>query len=488
MSRNALAGLLLLGSLASAGEDYLVLFDGDAFLPAAKRMAALHGGRVEPFGRIVTLLPRLRAKPPRFVVYVLPPERIDVDLSHTLLTIATQIDDDPFIDFEYGFVTGRDGAAALRFVERIDAAGKREYGRRGALFGTWEGAVLPKATKLSPARTLGYDFDVRLVHTKAGEAQRTAAARAALESFAGRDVLLFFSHGYPDRMAGCFSAPQLREWKIALPHAVLFNCACYNGAPGRWYAPGADGRFTDRGKVAASDSVALQLLDSGLAAYIGGIDPWHGPLNSQVFQYAVDDGMRLGAATKMMFDRLALAFAPERIHYPPTAGVIMTGEGRANRLRNGAGMILYGDPAFAPFAKDAKRLLRARIVKGDRFAVTIEAAPLLDAMPGAVGFMLPQARLMDYYSVKTRDVMRELKMEVYRVVDLPQPLTQAPRLKVRKASARGIPFKTGDVQTILEQTPHGQRLHIRVPIDTTIYPVQPLIGMARMGFRIELSE
>ena len=54
---------------------------------------------------------------------------------------------------------------------------------------------------------------------------------------------------------------------------------------------------------------------------VGGIDPWHGPLNNQVFQYVVDDGMRLGEATKMMADRLALAFAPERIHDPATAGV-----------------------------------------------------------------------------------------------------------------------------------------------------------------------
>jgi len=480
--------LCLLLRLASAGDDYLVLVEGPAYMPAAKAMAALHDGRVEGFGSVETLLPRLRARPPRFVVYVLPPARIDVDLSHALLTLATRVDDDPFIDFEYGFVTGRDGAAALRFVQRIKAARGHVYTRRGAMFGTWEGQRMPPAGPLPALETLGCEFDVQLVHTHAPRGKQEAAAERALRSFAGRDMLLFFSHGYPDRMAGCFTAPQLREWKIELPHAVLFNCACYNGAPGRWFAPGAGGKFVGKGSVSTEDSVALQLLDSGLAAFIGGVDPWHGPLNNQVFQYVVDDGMRLGEATKMMADRLALAFAPERIHYPATAGVRMTGEGRANRLRNGAGMILYGDPAFAPFAKDAPRRMRARLGKGEQFELVITMAPLLNAVPGNIDFMLPQARLMDYYSVRTHDVMKELKMEVYRVVDLPQRLAKAPVLTVKKASARGIPVQTGTVQTLLEETPSGQRLHVRVPIDTKLFPPQPLIGMARLGLRIELVE
>ena len=56
-------------------------------------------------------------------------------------------------------------------------------------------------------------------------------------------------------------------------------------------------RFTDRGLVDPAGSVALQMLDSGVGAYVAGIDPWHGPLASQVFCLIADDGLRLGADT-----------------------------------------------------------------------------------------------------------------------------------------------------------------------------------------------
>ena len=36
-------------------------------------------------------------------------------------------------------------------------------------------------------------------------------------------------------------------------------------------------------------------------------------------------------------------------------------------------------------------------------------------------------------------------------------------------------------QPLLEDTANGQRLHVRVPIDTKVFPPQPLIGMARLG-------
>src|SRR5436305_975477 len=114
---------------------------------------------------------------------------------------------------------------------------------------------------------------------------------------------------------------------------------------------------------AHEDSVALALLDSGVAAYVAGIDPWHGPLANQAFGYLFDDGLSLGGAAKRMADRLALDFLPGRISFPPTAtvGDRFAGEGVTNRRHNGAGMIVYGDPAFAPLAQSASRLAFAEV-------------------------------------------------------------------------------------------------------------------------------
>lgn len=490
LKRELLGAALLVLALAFpalAGDDYLVLVDpgkDDAYRPAAEAMAKLHGGVVRTFdpARLDGALAALKEAPPRHVVFVLPPEKIDVDLAHSILGMATQVDDDPFTDFEYGFVTGRGGPAARRFVGRIEAAAKREFGRKGAMFGSWEGPMLPPPMPLGAAKAIGFDFEARFVLANAPEEPRRAAARAALAALAEKDALLFFSHGYPDRMVGCFTAGDLRDWKVEFAPALLVNCACYNGAPGRWYGIGAGGRFTDRGLVDPARSVALQILDSGVGAYVAGIDPWHGPLASQVFCLIADDGLRLGAATKAMHDRLALAFLPERIVYPPTAEVVMTGEGRANRLRNGAGMILYGDPAFAPFARDPSHRFFARREKDGR--IVLGFRPLIEGLP-ATDFMLPQARLMDYYSVRTADVMKELSMEVYRVVRWPDGA--APKLRVTKAVCGDGAVKTGEPQTAIEATPDGPRLHVRVPIAEPLFPAIRLLELARNGVTIELS-
>jgi hypothetical protein len=299
-------------------------------------------------------------------------------------------------------------------------------------------------------------------------------------------VLLFFSHGYPNEMVSCFRARDIRDWDISFPPVILINCACYNGAPGRWYEAGRNGRFEDRGFVAAEDSVALALLDAGLAGYFAGIAPWHGPLANQVFYYVTDDGMRLGAAAKAMADRLALAFLPERIAYPPTRKARFTGEGTAHRRRNGAAMILYGDPKLAPYAGTARRLLSAELTGNNgTLRLRLRCRPLITGWPGA-DMVLPQARLMDYYSVQTNSVADELRMEIYRVLPMPKGSKAPPRFRVVSGRSGSEQLKTGTPQAVVEETPWGRYLHVRVPIDERVFPPMKLLSLATQGFEIEL--
>src|SRR2546421_8927272 len=97
-------------------------------------------------------------------------------------------------------------------------------------------------------------------------------------------------------------------------------------------------------------------------------------------------------------------------------------------------MILYGDPAFAPFAKSASHLGFAELKTGDgqKCELRLGTRPLLDGPP-AVDFMIPENRLFDYYSIKSADFMKELALEVYRVVPLPVGVDRAPALRVKSA-------------------------------------------------------
>jgi hypothetical protein len=478
--------------------DYLVLIPGhdSPFAGAAKRIAYSRNGRIDTcdFDQPDELLKKLQAARPEFVVFVMPPEMIDVDRVRGLLALSTQVDSDPFVDFEYSFITGRDGPSAERFVERIIAARRRPMGSKAAVYGSWEGAVIPRSNPTA-ANACNLKLTEHYVRVSEPAEQKAKRSRELFAKLGGHDLLLLFSHGYPDQMVECFRGNELREWNIDLSPAVMINCACYNGAPGRWYEMRWQEPSVDRGVVAPEDSVALAMIDSGVTAYVAGINPWHGPLANQMFGYVAAEGMRLGEASKWMADRLALEFLPEPIEYPPEGEYRFAGEGTANRRANGAGMICYGDPAWAPFEHVAAGQMRAmatwpaEAISGA--SILIEVDPLVERGQPGSDFMLAQNRLLNYYSVRDgAKLMDQLRYEVYRVVPLPESISAddiASLKVVRAETTAGAPLPTGEPQLVTEDRRGKKFLHVRVPIEIPAFGSavswQPVV----QGIRIELA-
>ncbi len=480
--------------LAGGGSDFRVFVapgENGEFRGAAEILAASHDAESEEFdpSDFDALLERLRAAPPAAVVFVVPPETIDVDFAHRVLEVCVGVDDDPFADFEYGFVTGRDGKAAERFVANGVRARRAARGAKTTMFGSWGGTKVPVATKNTAARALGLDLHQSFVPLSLPDDKRRAHAREALLGAADDDFLLFFSHGYPDSMEGCFRAADLRDWGVRFDGAVLVSCACFNGCPGKWYAP-LDGSF-EHPAPARDASIALALLDTGVAAFVGGVDAWHGPLAMQAFALITGDGLSLGAAQKRMQDRLALAFLPERVRYPAAREhtARFSGEGRDNRLGNGGGMIVYGDPTFVPRAVAPPATGTTRVAReSDRMVITIEQPALVD---GGIGddAMIAQSRLTDYYSVRSADFVAELAGECHRAIPW-EPGTKPPeRLAVRAAKlGDGSALATGTPQVVRETTPRGTILHVRVPIDVKLATGFSWMAPCAKGFSIELAE
>src|SRR5438093_11654480 len=118
------AVILLLACQGRAQEsDYIVadaVGKNDAFYRAATRLAAHRSAIIVPLDlkNLNAFRDALRQKPPRYVAVVIRPEELDYDLARRFLVMATQLDDDPFVDFSYGFITGVTAEEALAFVER----------------------------------------------------------------------------------------------------------------------------------------------------------------------------------------------------------------------------------------------------------------------------------------------------------------------------------------------------------------------------------
>ncbi len=60
----------------------------------------------------------LRQSSPRHVALVMRPEQTEFDFSRRFLQMSTEIDDDPFVDCAFGYITGRSPATALAFAQR----------------------------------------------------------------------------------------------------------------------------------------------------------------------------------------------------------------------------------------------------------------------------------------------------------------------------------------------------------------------------------
>ena len=90
--------------------------------------------------------------------------------------------------------------------------------------------------------------------------------------------------------------------------------------------------------------------------------------------------------------------------------------------------------------------------------------------------------------MKTADFMKELSAEVYRVVDLPAGVTAAPSLKVTSAKSGPMALPTKPVQAVVERTPDGDRLHVRVPLNVRLTDNLWVMLMAANGVEIELIE
>lgn len=103
--------------------------------------------------------------------------------------------------------------------------------------------------------------------------------------------------------------------------------------------------------------------------------------------------------------------------------------------------------------------------------------------------MLPQARLMDYYSVRTSDLLAELKMEVHRVVPLPEGWTVVSGASVESLVSGGRDVPAGEVEWAIEQTHDGPMLHLRVPIDARMFGTtwQMIIAQRGLTARVRIT-
>lgn len=354
--------LLLLAGLACAtpawAADYVVLEsvgDRPEFRPAVDRLAKIHDAPIISFdpADLAPLATEIRRHRPAYVALVMAPEDVELDFQRRFLQMATEIDDDPFVDFAYGYVTGLTGEDALALVE----AGVRAHAKpRPFLHGVLSGGGRTSFEGQGSYRLRTVELPmVRGVVKGKGREHDRDFVKGFLPKLTACGVVEFVGHGMPSYIVG---GP---DWKdladLELDAAVVLSVPCFTGVTHVWYQEDFRAGVLKRKTVPLEESVALRVIaagPSGFTAYLCG-RPAGPELYTDLVRLVVD-GMTLGDARRRDYDKTVLGFlgfGEERLVLPPRQDGQPIRSPRDSvrdiMVEGAAGGILYGDPAVRPF-------------------------------------------------------------------------------------------------------------------------------------------
>jgi hypothetical protein len=128
MKKSLAISFILIGlsfSVFSQNQNYIVLTSidniTDDFFHSVYALADYRDAEIVCFDpeNVELILPELINLNPRYVAVVVKPEELHINFIREFLMMSTMLDDDPFSDFSYGFITGATADDAFNFVSRI---------------------------------------------------------------------------------------------------------------------------------------------------------------------------------------------------------------------------------------------------------------------------------------------------------------------------------------------------------------------------------
>lgn len=296
-------------------------------------------------GDAETLTAALRDANGGYAMLVMPPEEIDVNFAWRLLSAASRLDDDPFVDVCYGIMTGATPDDAVQFLGRIEQA------RQDA------SVIVPRLVDCLGPNLLNNDRVI--VHRRlfwAGWLSGKLESRGMnnggrgfadnrLDALSGYGFVHFGGHGYPDRIDQGLTAKQVA--RLDLSPCVAFNGACSTGVTCRAFEM-AGARWAEK-TYPPEESFCLAMLQQPVVAYLAATHPDHGVPVYQEMEYLFTTGCALGQAIKRTYDHVVMGNGGVALDFP----VLRDGEQRPSwgpkeiMLYGTASRLLYGDPTLS---------------------------------------------------------------------------------------------------------------------------------------------
>lgn len=424
--------------------------DGDSFNVASEELAERHNAfqlHANP-NDLNGLLERLLNVQPKYVAFVVRPDDLDINLVNRILKLSTELDDDPFVDFACGVITGRDAEAALRLVQ---ASAKRRHQQPAISQFSVGSSQIPRSMKLQSAWPLRRGVVPMTSCLSRGDTEATRDKdfiRKSLPMLDKSPILLFVSHGYPDGMVGGLKVSDIQGRDFA--GSVALNVACYTGVTGTWYEDDWKSGTVKCRTVAPKDSFCLQMIDSGVAAYIAYTCPRPSGMNmmGDAMQIACG-GESIGEYFRQVSNSIVLAHLLDGRNSVATknfsAGDALNPKrtGKEMVLAMSTGGILFGDPAYRPFpAQQGANPVETKVVAdGETLSIKLNLSPLFHFYCG---------EQLNYWD----DNGQAIRLEA----NVPTTLSNIENVRLSECSLGEQPHR---IVAAIEQHEGLQRLHLK---------------------------
>ena len=466
--------IVLLALSLPALADYVILVgvdDKDPYSEAAQLLAKQHETdrilRFDPAKPEATA-PKLRRIQPTHVAIVLRPEQIHVNSVRRFLKMSTTIDDDPFVDFEYGYITGGTAAEAVQFVKNIIRASKRKPLLRIGKAAVWGGNYKSLASDGTyQAGDLRFPMrSLRFVAPADGHDRDQEFIDRNLASLNECGAIIMGGHGMPWEIG---SGPRAEDVaKLNLFPAVAFNYACHTGVtrtyPERKYESGT---YVQRlFEIDAKRSFALAMIRAGVTGYVAYVNPRPaGPELSIDFQRVLA-GATLGAVRRNDYNKIALGYlghGEKGIVPPDWEDGLRQPANEVDAVRHmmldgATGGILYGDPASRPFPEAKPNSLPLK-VEAKTIGGALHVTMRVDASMVYVWCADPFRRF--------NEKSRTMAMKTYARIPVPKEWKTVGAVEVGSATWAGNPIETLAPVWAVE-TDQGERyLHLKANFERT---------------------
>jgi len=289
---------------------------------------------------------KLKKLQPRYALLFMTPDEIDANFVWKWLKMASEIDDDPFVDFCYGFITGRNAKAAAAFMERIKDAAEGKLKLAGKMIDNLGSNMQAKASAFYQNRG-SYMIPVfsERCSLETISHGRRGFTKERLSSMYGAGIVHWGGHGYPDRVVDSLNGPFVQ--KLKLSPCIAFNGACYTGVTSTWFS--MMGGKLKKQKVDDSKSFCLGILTNNVIAYLAALHADHGIPVYQEMEYMATTGASLGEIIKHTYDGVVLGNGGKLPHFGTlTEGMILNWSPKDIMLNGTATRVLFGDPAYVP--------------------------------------------------------------------------------------------------------------------------------------------